>query len=77
MREETFWGKGGSEDGFGCMDAGSWGDSDGDCDCGGGDAVAADLIATMQTAKIMMTLPFVAKMKGDTEAVASMDTDVA
>ena len=59
------------------MGAGSLGDSDGDCDCGGGDAVAADLIATMQTAKIMMTLALVAKMKGDTDAVTSMETEVA
>ena len=36
-----------------------------------------DLIATMQTAKNMMMLALLSKMKGETDAVTSMDTEVA
>ena len=35
------------------------------------------LIATMHTAKNIMTLDLVSKMKGETDAVTSMDTEVA
>jgi hypothetical protein len=34
-------------------------------------------MATMQTAKNIIILDFVSKMKGDTAAVTSIDTDVA
>jgi hypothetical protein len=35
------------------------------------------LIATMHTAKNIMTFDLVSKMKGETDAVTSMDTEVA